>query len=546
MVCYICHALFASTGNARQASEEQLVDEPQVRVERAVAQAARRYDLWKPGARLVVAVSGGADSLCLVGTLLALRAQGHSWAPGEIVVAHLDHGLRGAAGGEDAAWVETFAHERGVQFASEAVDVAALARQERRSLEDAARITRYAFLRRVASEVSAERVCVGHTQDDQAETVLLHLLRGSGLAGLAGMTPLAGDIARPLLDLTRKDTLAYCSAHGWAPREDRSNDDMRFLRNRVRGELLPILAGYNPGLRETVARNAALIREDNRYLDELTTALYHGGPIERMDETIGLPRGWLRDQPLALRRRLLRQAVNDLRDLANSSAGLEARHIIQLDELLDAGRTGKSLNLPGGLRAVLSYDALTITRSLAATRRAVSAREWRLSAPGCAEAPEMGWRVRAWFVETPPGLESGALPDLPSIGQAGTPADLGRAESRVYLDADVAGDDLLVRAWRPGDRFCPLGMKQEKKLQDYFADTKVPRALRSHIPLVVNRSHLLWVGGQRIDDRARLTPATQRILALQIEPLEESSVKSPLSSYSGSGIKPSRKGTPTP
>jgi tRNA(Ile)-lysidine synthetase-like protein len=127
-------------------------------------------------------------------------------------------------------------------------------------------------------------------------------------------------------------------------------------------------------------------------------------------------------------------------------------------------------------------------------------------------------------------LESSALPDLPPIGQAGTPADLGRAESRVYVDADVAGDELLVRTWRSGDRFHPLGMAHAKKLQDYFADAKVPRALRSLIPLVCNRSHLLWVGGQRIDDRARLTPATRRVLALQIEPLEGSAGESSPSS----------------
>jgi tRNA(Ile)-lysidine synthase len=150
--------------------------------------------------------------------------------------------------------------------------------------------------------------------------------------------------------------------------------------------------------------------------------------------------------------------------------------------------------------------------------------------------------VRAWLIETPPGLELSALPDLPPIGQAGTPADLGRAEARVYLDGDVAGDELLVRAWRPGDRFRPLGMAREKKLQDYFADAKVPRALRGRIPLVFNQSHLLWVGGQRIDDRARLTQATRRILALQIEPLEETPSETSPASSAGSSHRPARKG----
>jgi tRNA(Ile)-lysidine synthase len=503
------------------------VDEPQGRIERAVAAAVRRHGLWKPGACVVVAVSGGADSLCLVGALLALSAQGAASTPGEIVGAHLDHGLRGVEGQEDAAWVETFAREQGLRFVGAAVDVAAIAKKERRSLEDAARNARYAFLRRVAVEVGAERICVGHTRDDQAETILLHFLRGAGLSGLAGMERLSGDIARPLLDFTHADTLAYCAARDWQPREDRSNKDMRFLRNRVRHELLPVLDRYNPNLRETLARNAELIGADQRYLDELTATLYKDGPIERSDETVRLPLAWLREQPLALRRRLMRLVVVEL---ASNEVDLEARHISQLDALLDGGRTGKSLNLPGGLRAALEYNALTITSSSVNMQQASTPREYYLPAPGCVEAPEIGWRVRAWLVETPPGLESSALPDLPPIGQAGTPADLGRAESRVYLDADVASDELLVRKWRPGDRFRPLGMAHEKKLQDYFADAKVPRALRGRIPLVFNRNQLLWVGGQRIDDRVRLTPATRRILALQIEPLEGSAVESSPSS----------------
>jgi tRNA(Ile)-lysidine synthase len=368
---------------------------------------------------------------------------------------------------------------------------------------------------------------------------LLHFLRGSGLAGLAGMAPLSAGIARPLLDLTHADTLAYCTARGWRPREDSSNEDMRFLRNRVRRDLLPTLERYNPKLRETLARNAALIGEDERYLEVVTAALYEAAHIQRKEHAIRLPRHWLRDQPAPLRRRLLRRVVNDL---AGDGAGLEARHVNQVEALLDTGRTGKSLNLPGGLRAVLEYETLTITRAHVKGQRASTGREYQLAPPGCVEAPEISWRVRAWYVESLPGLEPGASPDVPPIGQLGTPADVGRAESRVYLDADVAGSDLLVRTWRPGDRFRPLGMKREKKLQDYFADAKVPRALRGRIPLVFNSRHLLWVGGQRIDDRARLTPGTRRVLALQLEPPQAPAAES----SPPSSVEPARKGKRAP
>jgi len=527
----------------RHTTEEELVDNPRVMVERVVGSAVRRYGLWAPHALLVVAVSGGADSLCLAGTLAALRAQGAPEAPGEIIVAHLNHGLRGDEGREDAAWVEAFAREHGLRFIGATVNVAVLARRERRSLEDAARRARYGFLRRVAAEAGAARICVGHTRDDQAETVLLHFLRGAGLAGLAGMAPRAGDIARPLLDLTRAETLAYCEARGWRPREDSSNADSRFARNRVRYELLPILERYNSNLRETLARNAALIGEDDGYLDALTAALESDSHVQRAQDTIRLPLDWLRAQPLALRRRLLLRASSEL---GGEDASLAARHIGQLDTLLDSQRTGKSLNLPGRLRAILDYDALTLTRAPVQKENDVAGHEYALPAPGCVEAQELGWRVRAWIVEGSPGLESTALPDLPALGRVGTPADLERAEARVYLDADAAGTDLLVRAWRPGDRFRPLGMAQEKKLQDFFADVKIPRALRGRIPLIFNERHLLWIGGQRIDDRARLTPTTRRVLALQIElltsPASSSSDLSP-SSLLGSARHPARKGT---
>jgi tRNA(Ile)-lysidine synthase len=517
--------------------------EPQARVERAVAAAVRRYRLWEPGARLVVAVSGGADSLCLLGTLQALRAHGASCAPAEIVIAHLDHRLRGGAGRADARWVEAFAHELGVRFVGDAIDVVAIAHSERRSLEEAARSARYAFLRRVAAEVEAERICVGHTRDDQAETILLHLLRGAGLSGLAGMAPLNADIARPLLVLTRSDTMAYCAARGWRPREDRSNDDQRFARNRIRRDLLPMLETYNPSLRESLARNATLIGEDDRYLNELAGSLFQDAHVQRAEDTVRLPLDWLRAQPLALRRRLLRRVAANL---MGENASPEARHFGQLDTLIDAGHTGKSLNLPGRVRALLDYDALVLSRAPLSPTAAATSREYMLSVPGCVDAVEFGWRVRAWIVEAAPGLEAIALPELLPIGHSGTPADVGRAEARVYLDADVAGDGLVVRAWRSGDRFRPLGMAQEKKLQDYFADAKVPRALRGRIPLVSNERHLLWVGGQRLDDRARLTPTTRRVLALQIEPLEELPVASASSSSAKSTRRPARKGTHRP
>ncbi len=507
---------------ARQAMD-QAVEDVRAHVEREVARAAETHALWPAGVTLVAAVSGGADSLCLLGTLLALRERGHPLAPTAIVVAHLDHGLRGEAGAADARFVAELAGQLGLRSVSERADVPALARQTRRSLEDAARRARYAFLRRVAAEVGAARICTGHTRDDQAETLLLHLVRGSGLAGLAGMAPLSGDIARPLLMVTREQTEAYCAAHGWAPRADLSNADTRFLRNRVRHELLPVLERFNPNLRETLARNAALIAADERYLEQQTEIAWGASVRIASWETVELDRAALRAQPPALRHRVFRRAASHL---VGPESGLEARHIELLDGLLARGTTGSALHLPDGLRASLGYDTLTFARNAqprsegGLLSEGDDAQERVLPVPGAVELPGTGWRVRAWYLDRPAGLERERAELLAPFERIGVNAEVGRAEQRVYVDANAAGEPLRVRTWRPGDRFRPLGMAHEKKLQDFFADAKAPRAVRHRLPLIFGPRHLVWVAGQRIDDRVRLTPMTRRILALDLEPIE--------------------------
>jgi len=609
-----------------------------------VALALATHRPFAPDAPVVVAVSGGPDSLCLLGTLLALQRAKHAAAPGELVVASFDHGMRGAASAADAQWVADFAAARGLRCVVGQGEALALARDERLSLEDAARRLRYAFLRRVAAEVGAARICLGHTRDDQAETITLNWLRGAGLSGLSGMRPVEGDLVRPLLDVTHAETRAYCAAQGWQPCEDPTNTDPRYLRNRIRQVLLPALDAYNPNLRQTLARNADLIAEDERYLDAQTDAAWaatvpppslglraahflppfrereresedgrgvdapsavgatdlsvmesgvatdgpgvttSGGATDGATDGSGVAPSAitfaldaLRAQPLALRRRLLRRAAQRLLAQGDANAAsaahtqptqpLEARHIALLERLIADGHTGAALDLPHGLRARRDYTTLILERNPSAPHQSNAATQpsstpttppptiplpvgegnaqpagparvgaWSLPIPGALDIPALGWRLRAARIERPAGLEGdatvdagtdsaddGGLPPVPTlapIAQAGTAAQLPHAELRVYVDADLVGPGpLLVRAWRPGDRFMPLGMEHEKKLQDYFADARVPRALRTRLPVVVGPTHILWVATQRIDQRVRLTPATRHILALQCEPL---------------------------
>ena len=525
-------------------------------VESAVGQAVTTYAMWPAGATLVVAVSGGADSLCLLGALLSLPESHHPLAPGRLIVAHLDHGLRGEAGAEDARFVAAFAAERGLECVTERADVRQLARTEHRSIEDAARRARYGFLRRVAHDTGSTHICTGHTRDDQAETLVMHWLRGSGLAGLAGMAPLSGDLARPLLDLSRAKTLAYCAGRGWQPREDATNADTTYLRNRIRHELLPILEHYNPNLRDTLIRNAALIAGDEHYLEMNTDVAWAGAMVRADTSAVALAIPALAQLTPALRRRVVRRMVSSL--LVDAS-GLSARHIFAIERLLSAGTSGDSLALPGGLLVRREYDALICerrapsnsksslalgaggasipagpraampaptrnhrrpaTRSLAPTGEEVGSAvvpPISLPIPGSRDLPALGWRLRASILPGP--LDASTLHARSSpIVDIATGTSL--PEARAYLDADIAGDTLLVRTWRRGDRIQPLGMSQEKKLQDLFTDAKIPRSLRTRLPLVCGVNHLLWMAGLRLDERARIGTTTTRVLVLDLEPL---------------------------
>jgi tRNA(Ile)-lysidine synthase len=492
-------------------------------IEAAVARTAEMIALWPAGATLVAAVSGGADSLCLLGILHSLRLEQHPMAPGEIVVAHLDHGLRGSAGAADARFVAALTEDLGLPCVVERADVAALAREERRSVEDTARRARYAFLRRAAAEAGAARICTGHTLDDQAETVILHVLRGSGLGGLAGMAPLAGDLARPLLEVTREETEAYCAARGWVPRVDATNADLRYVRNRVRRELLPLLETYNPNLRTTLAHNAALIREDVAFVETQAEAAWGNVADVSGKDGITLDLAALSAQPPALRHRMYRRAAVMV---AGGDAGLEARHLALIDRLRSHRLPGHAQSLPGWLRVWREDGALRFERADHRERQTQVPElpPLPLPVPGMVEMPELGWRVRAWVADGPPGLERPAYPsppDLPPFARAGDEARVGHAVTRAYLAPDFGAAPLVVRNWRPGDRFRPMGMSQEKKLQDYFGDAKVPLALRRRLPLVFGPDHLLWIAGLRLDDRAKLGPYAPGALILQLEPLAQ-------------------------
>ena len=477
-----------------------------------------QHQLLPESGTIIVAVSGGADSLCLLHVLNRLCGSGPEarYPAVRLHVAHLNHKLRGEASYQDAAFIVQLADSWGLPVTIGEIDVPALARQEGRSLEDAARTARYRFLRDVAQ---GRLIAVAHHADDQVETLLLHWLRGEGLAGMVGMLPRQQDIIRPLLGVTHAETVAYCSQHALVPLEDTSNRDPRFLRNRVRHELLPQLESMNPGIRATLLRNAEVAHVDVAWIEAQVERYWPAVVLAEQEERITLDSAALLTLPLSLQRHLLRRVTARL---CAGQSPLELRHYLLIEELLRREITGTeevTLQLPAQLQVTRNFTNLVFERlSSKEAEHIFSALDEAipLPVPGRVAVPGTPWIASAEIVTEPVArLARQALQrqDWLSVWQF-----LPKTRYTVYIDADRAGPVLTVRTRRPGDRIRPLGMTREKKVQDMLVNEHIPGADRPYIPLFFSASHCVWLAGVQIDDRVRLTATTQRILRLSIEP----------------------------
>ncbi len=490
----------------------------------AVSSYIEQHHLLPEEGTVIVAVSGGADSLCLLHILHCLCGAGKRYPAVSLYVAHLDHQLRGEASAQDAATVAALAQNWHLPVTIGQADVPALARQERRCIEEMARIARYRFLRALAQEVNATTIAIAHHMDDQVETLLLHWLRGGGLASMVGLQPRQQDLIRPLLCVSRVDTHAYCAQHGLVPLDDASNSDTRFLRNRIRHELLPLLTEMNPGYRNTLLRNAEAMQVDLAWI-EAQVDRYWPQIVSHVDEErvqFHLPS--LQVLPSSLQRHLLRRAS------ALLSAGqspLEVRHYQLIEQFLQRSRTSAplTLHLPQRLHLTRLMDNLVLER-VRADSSSVTSREEHTEAflpvPGCVVVPGTSWLARADLL-TDDLLEQ-VYPALRRAEWATVWRLLPTNQHQVYVDADRLVHDtmygsqmhLCVRTRRSGDRMQPLGMTHEKKIQDILVDKHIPRAQRSDIPLFFSATHCVWLAGVQVDNRVRLVPDTRHIVRLSI------------------------------
>lgn len=476
-----------------------------------VAATARAKSLFGMGEHVLVCVSGGPDSVALLSLLAQLAP---AWRL-RLSVVHVDHGLRGEESAGDARFVGALAAEMDLPCVCESValrhpaaggDVAA-GLERPSSLQQAAREARYAVFRRVGRQLGADRIALGHTADDQAETLLMWMLRGAGTAGLAGIPQAREGVwIRPLLDVSRSRILSWLEESGIAFRMDSSNDKPVYLRNRIRHQLLPLLKDFTPAVVEVLRRQSQILREEDRYLDQVSAAqaarLMDQGP----DGAITLDRDGLAALPVALQRRVVRAAVRHVTDTVQGPRFGAVEAIL---ERVAHGRSGSALTVAGVLVSRV-YGRLcfqSLRRSRAASADGGSGNGTEKIAVATRLPATLGWPVRGQEVRLSLRERSGG----------DEPARTASPRATAYLDADRFALPLAVRPWRPGDWFQPAGMHGHRaKLQDFFSDRKVPREERRRVPLLVAEEGILWVGGYRADQRFRATADTRRILVAEL------------------------------
>jgi tRNA(Ile)-lysidine synthase len=433
---------------------------------RRVAETISRYGLFAPGERVGVAVSGGADSVALLHCLIELAPQ----LGIELAVVHLNHLLRGPEADADEQFVADLAKQRNLRFFSRRIDVGAEARQAGDNLEQTARRLRYQWFTELIVQGHSARIATGHTCSDQAETVLFRLLRGAGSAGLAGIRPqVEPGIVRPLLEVSRNDVLAYLRRHGWSWREDSTNQQIEFDRNRIRHQLLPSLCReWNPRLPETLAQMAQWAQAEEDYWSAVVADLAERH-IRVDGPAVELQAGALAGQPEAVQRRLLRAAIERVR---GDLAGVDFRHIEALRSLAAPGRGGGKLDLPG-LRACRSFDRLRLSKPAAGRAAAPAADAVRLEPPGTFPMPGSNCLVRLRLHDADQTISS----------RADRKEGYNKKRQQA-LDWERLPKPLMLRSWRPGDRYQPWGRQRPKKLKSLFQEGRIAAWDRGNWPVI--------------------------------------------------------------
>ncbi|MBO5279356.1 MAG: tRNA lysidine(34) synthetase TilS [Lachnospiraceae bacterium] len=463
-------------------------------MEKKVREFIIENKLIEPGDRIVLGLSGGADSVCLFFLLLALREElGFTF-----FCVHVHHGLRGEEADGDEQYARQLCERYNISYSSFFYKVEEEAGKQGCSTEEMGRLLRYQCFEKVLNEKNCNKIAVAHHMADQAETVLYHLCRGSGLAGLAGMRPLSGNRIRPLLCVRKEEILQYLIGRGIGWREDYTNEELMYTRNRIRGRVIPCLEEMiNPASVEHIASCAAILAETERYIEKQAEAAWEVC-TETDDRGVMLRLAELKQQDIVIQKQLIFMAADTL---GKGRKDLQAVHldmVLQLGE----GRSGREVWLPGGIRAVREYERIMLT--------------------GCTANPVESGAVDVYEkgeFELPDGSGTLIL-SAPFPVEQIPRKEIDKNEENIYtkwFDYDKIKDTLQLRTRREGDYLEFSDKNLRKKLKSYMIDSKIPREQREQIWLLADGSHILWVIGYRISEGYKIKKDTRRAIRAEIK-----------------------------
>lgn len=433
----------------------------------------------------MVSVSGGMDSLSLLHLLYDLREDLRV----TLHVFHLNHMIRGEEAEEDMRFVKDFAQKLNLPCTALSFDVSAYVAENRLSLEEGAREVRYMLLEKVADEIKADKIVLGHHRDDNVETFLMRILRGAGAEGLRGILPVRGKCIRPLIEVGKEEIENYCQINNLEFRVDTSNLSLFYERNKIRHKLIPVLEEYNPKFKEIISNTIEILDEENAYLSCLAEECL-AKLAEQSKDLIKISSLKLLSLPLAIQRRLARKIIELIK---GDLRGIEFKHIEKVLEGAAFEEKSFQMDLPGDLVVFSEQKKVVVAKK--ETLKKPSLFEQVLKVPGKTEIEELRVDLAADFVDNK-GLV------------------IKNDKSIAYLDADKLKFPLKVRTRRLGDRFKPLGMQEEKKLHDFFIDEKVVKRERDRVPLVLSGEQIVWVVGYRIDDDFKVDSKTRKVLEI--------------------------------
>lgn len=445
-----------------------------------------KYDMLNPGDKIVIGISGGPDSLCLLHILKEISAEYDC----SIFAAHLNHMFRGKAADRDAEFVEETCKEWGIPAFIETFDVPAYIKETGLSPEEAGREIRYRLFRRVCEEVRGNKIAVAHNLNDHIETILMRFMRGSGIEGLKGIEAVRGNIIRPLLETDRLSIEEYCAAFGLSPRIDKTNLESVYNRNRIRLELIPYMEkNFNPNIKMALSRFSGLVKDENDFLEaEAEEKLREVAEYSNDRVTIDVPK--FNSLHKALQRRIIRQCTERI---SNTLNGFDFKHVEKVLELVHQS-TGAAVMLPHKIRAFKSYDKLVLAKNIV---KADKKCYYKLKYD-CDNS-----------IITDNGIITVERKKTKEIGELRGQKDI------IYIDTSKIKEELVLRYRRAGDMFAPIGMKGTKKLKEYLIDEKVPRDKRDELELIADGNEIVWIVGGRLSESYKITDNTLDALLIK-------------------------------